>query len=185
MNDVTARPAARIVILSGTRGVGKSTVCVRTVKQARERGYTCGGIITVTRPGGALDVLDVQTGAARRLTVRSSETPVVVQGRFRLDPAILAWGNAALGRAVPCHLLVVDELGPLEFEGGQGWSTAFDVLHRIDYVLALVVVRPELVVEAQRRLPPGTTTVLSVARENRESLPAALAQILDAQMNWE
>ncbi|MBU0705024.1 MAG: hypothetical protein KKC18_14285, partial [Chloroflexi bacterium] len=38
---------ARIIIISGECGVGKSTVCHKTVTLAQNRGYICGGIITL------------------------------------------------------------------------------------------------------------------------------------------
>jgi nucleoside-triphosphatase THEP1 len=50
---------ARIVILTGERGVGKSTVCRKTVGLAQARQYTCGGILTLSHSNGGRDVLDV------------------------------------------------------------------------------------------------------------------------------
>lgn len=175
--------AARIVILTGERGVGKSTVCRETVTRAQARHYTCGGILTLGRPSGARDVLDVRSGNLHRLTLGAGASAALVQGRFRFDPETLAWGNDVLGRAVPCHLLVVDELGPLEIERGQGWPGAFDVLRGTDFALALVVVRPELSAQAQRRLPVGATTVLVVTVDNRDELPDVLLGRLERDIS--
>jgi nucleoside-triphosphatase THEP1 len=174
--------AAPIVILTGERGVGKSTVCRETIARAEARRYACGGILTLSRPNGARDVLDVRSGSSRRLTLRTGAGAAVVQGRFRFDPEILAWGNDVLARAVPCHLLVVDELGPLEIERGQGWPKAFDVLQEADFALALVVVRPELSAQAQRRLPAGATKVRIVTVENRDELPDVLLGRLEREI---
>jgi nucleoside-triphosphatase THEP1 len=179
---------ARIVILSGERGAGKSTVCRETIALAQARGYTCGGLLTLSHPDDTLDVLDVRSGDVRRLTLGPSTdsgqapdaAPSVIQGRFRFDPETLAWGNVVLARAWPCHLLVVDELGPLEIERGAGWLKAFDVLRRPDLTMALVVVRPELVARAQLGLPAGATTVLTVRPDNRDDLPVYLLGLLQA-----
>jgi nucleoside-triphosphatase THEP1 len=168
-----------VVVLSGERGVGKSTVCCKTAARSQSRGYTCGGLITLRQPYDALDVLDVSSGDTRRLTLASEVAPAVVQGRFRFDPTTLVWGNDVLTRATPCHLLVVDELGPLEFEQGLGWRQAFEVLRGDDFVLALVVVRPELVEEAQLRLSADPITVLAVTLENRDDLPIKLVEMLE------
>ena len=105
--------------------------------------------------------------------------PAVIQGRFRFDPETLAWGNDVLSQTLPCHLLVVDELGPLELERGEGWVKAFDVLRKPNFVLALVVVRPELVVGTQSQLPGGATTILTVTPDNRDDLPAVLLETLE------
>ena len=171
----------RIVILTGERNVGKSTVCRETIALAQAQRHTCGGILTLKRANGALDVLDVHKGHVRRLTLEPGASPAVVQGCFRFDSETLAWGNEALTHATPCHLLVVDELGPLEFERGEGWVRAFDVLHKGDFTLALVVVRPELIVQAQKRFPLGAVTVFSVNTDNRNNLPETLLRILNRE----
>jgi len=129
---------AHTIILTGERGAGKSTVCRETIALAQAKQYTCGGVLTLSRSNGARDVLDVSSGHVRRLTVESDVGPAMIQGRFRFDPETLAWGNEALTHATPCHLLVVDELGPLEIERGGGWLKAFDVLREADFKLALV-----------------------------------------------
>jgi nucleoside-triphosphatase THEP1 len=174
--------AAPIVILTGERGVGKSTVCRETVARAQARGYACGGILTLSRPNGARDVLDVRSGNLRRLTLGTGASAAVVQGCFRFDPETLAWGNDVLACAVPCHLLVVDELGPLEIERRQGWPKAFDVLRGTDFALALAVVRSELSAQAQRKLPVGATIVLIVTVQNRDELPDVLLGMLEQEI---
>ena len=173
---------ARIIILTGERGVGKSTVCREAIALAQARRYTCGGVLTTSHPGGTLDVLDVCSGDVRRLTLDPGASPAVVLGRFCFDPETLAWGNAVLIRAWPCHLLVVDELGPLEIERGMGWLKAFDVLRRADFALALVVVRPELVARAQLNLPVSATAVITVTPDNREGIPAIIVEMLEREL---
>jgi len=125
-----------------------------------------------------LKVLDVRSGLARQLTLEPGVSPAVIQGRFRLDPKVLLWGDDVLAHATPCDLLVVDELGPLELEQGWGWQQAFTVLHEGNFALAVVVVRPELVIQAQLRLPESAMAVLAVTTENRDELPATLLEML-------
>ena len=175
--------AIRIIILTGERGVGKSTVCRETIALAQARGYTCGGILTLSHPDGTLDVLDVRSGDVRRLTLEPDAGPAVTQGRFRFNPETLAWGNAALAHALPAHLLVVDELGPLEIERGEGWLNAPDLLCRTDFALALVVVRPELVARAQLKFPASATAVITVTPDNRDSVPAILMEMLEGELS--
>jgi nucleoside-triphosphatase THEP1 len=66
-------------------------------------------------------------------------------------PDAVAWGNQILRETVPCDLLVIDELGPLEFNREEGWIKAFDVLESGDYRSALVVIRPTLLDDALER----------------------------------
>ena len=171
---------SRIILLTGGRRVGKSTVCLRAVKSARQRGHACGGIVTLAHDG-VRDALDVRSDRRRRLTTTSDTSSPVPQGRFHFDPETLSWGNDVLAEAVPCELLVVDEVGPLEVERGEGWVAAFDVLRTGDYVLALLVVRPELIGQVQDRLSACPLQHLSVTLENRDRLPVSLVQMLEQE----
>lgn len=40
-------------------------------------------------------------------------------------------------------MLLIDELGPLEFNRQTSWVASFEILKRKNYKLALVVIRPE------------------------------------------
>ena len=100
------------------------------------------------------------------------------QGRYLFDPCVLSWARQRLSRATPCDFLVIDEIGPLELERGEGWANAVDVLRDGDFGLALVVVRPELLAQAKKVLPNGTTLVLRATRENRDLLPATLLRLI-------
>jgi len=177
----------RVIMLTGERGVGKSTVCRRGVTLAQGRGLRCGGIITVAQRGDRY-VLDVHSGRRRRLTDSAGSgqagrgNTVVTQGRFHFDPRVLSWGSAILSRATPCDLLVVDEVGPLEIERGKGWVRAFDVLRAGGYALALVVVRPELLAQARDRLSGRAVEVLTVTRQNRDRLPVTLVDLAKREL---
>jgi nucleoside-triphosphatase THEP1 len=171
---------ASVILLTGERAIGKTTVCRETVARAQAEGHPCGGILTLARDD-AREILDVSSGDTRRLTVEADARDAVEQGRFRFDPRALIWANGALARATPCDLLVVDELGPLEVERGEGWVSAFDVLRAGEFTLAVAVVRPELLAQVQRRLRDCATAVLAVARENRDQLPDTLVRMLEEE----
>ncbi|HHS96917.1 MAG TPA: DUF2478 domain-containing protein [Chloroflexi bacterium] len=171
--------SGRILLLTGERGVGKTTVCRKVVARAKEAGYTCGGLLTM-RAGEQRIVVDVSTGDTRPLTLSEGG---VKMGRFRFDPAVLAWGAEAIARAVPCDLLIVDEVGPLEVEQGRGWVIALDILRAAHFRLALVVVRPELVSRVQLRLPTSAPAVLRVTEHNRDRLPDLLFGLLEREGN--
>lgn len=171
----------RVIILTGERGVGKSTVCRKTVALAQRKGYVCGGVLTLARDG-VREVVDVRSGHHRRLTTGCEGERAIIQGRFRFDPRTLSWGDDALSQASPCDLLVIDEIGPLEMARGKGWVNAFDVLRAGTYALALLVVRPELIDQARDRLGGCTLEVLTVTRENRDSLPIRLVNMMERQI---
>lgn len=162
-----------ILLMTGPRGVGKTTLCLRTVALAKAAGYSCAGLLTLRENDDQRMVVDVRTGDRRRLTVAGPEGVVV--GRYRFDPDALAWGAEILAHSAPCDLLVVDELGPLEREGG-GWAVAIDVLREGRFRLGLAVVRPAGVTDILVRLPEART--VPVSPENRDDLPVRLFYLL-------
>jgi len=153
-----ARPQRLLV--TGARGSGKSRWCAALVEAARADGRRVAGVASpAVLVGGrkvAIDLVDVRGNERRRLAeVRRADEPGTATQRWRFDDAALDWGNAALRAAARdgADLLVVDELGPLEFVRGVGLVDAFAALDAGQYAVACVVVRPALVEEALRRWP--------------------------------
>jgi nucleoside-triphosphatase len=142
-------------LVVGESGSGKTTFCQQVVALARQQGAAVGGLLCPARfENGTkvgFDVLDLSSGVQRRLGLQReiaarlpfTASPIAV-GDWLLDGEALDWGNQVLRRSLPCDLLVIDEVGPLEFLARQGWQAAMEVLDSGDYRLALVTVRPSL-----------------------------------------
>lgn len=172
-----------VVLLTGERGVGKTHLCQRVVREAHERGYSCAGVfsppVLVDGDKVGISLVDAATGEERTLATADRSPGQVRWGKYRFVSSTLEWGATALTKATPCDLLVVDELGPLELELGQGLVDALDVLSDGGYSLALVVVRPELVKLVDHRLEALETRVVEVTLENRDQLPGQIVSMLD------
>jgi len=136
------------VLWTGPRHSGKTTAAGKLIEHARADRHTVAGILAPSvwqddRLMG-FEVLDLATGRRRRLATRGlagSETT----GKFAFDADGLALGRAALsGRAaMTADLVVVDEFGPLELQGG-GWRAQVDRLVEEADGLVLLVVRHAL-----------------------------------------
>lgn len=74
-------------------------------------------------------------------------------GCWQLDKSVLAWGNEILAGLKNEQIVVIDEIGPLELEAGDGFREALALLDEKRYRAALVVVRPALLPLARLRWP--------------------------------
>jgi len=149
-------------LLSAPSGAGKTTFCLRRAEQARAAGWQVSGILCppVFQGGVKTGILvqDLRSGETRPLAVSSlSQTELstfnLPLGQWLFDSSALAWGNEVLAAALPCDLLIVDELGPLELMRGEGWQNAISVLRQPRYKIGLAVVRPSLLQTAQTLFP--------------------------------
>jgi nucleoside-triphosphatase THEP1 len=173
----------KIVLLTGERGIGKTRVCQRVTEETQRRGFSCAGVLSPARFEGqekvGISLVDVASGDERPLATVDDAPEEVRWGRFRFVPSSLAWGAVLLSKAIPCDLLVVDELGPLELELGRGFVKALDVLVQGGFSLALVVVRPALLDEAKGRLKGKEPVTLEVTATNRDQLPTQILSMLE------
>jgi nucleoside-triphosphatase THEP1 len=175
----------RIVLLTGERETGKTHLCQRVVEEARLRGYACAGVLSrALFEGGekvGINLVDVASSEERPLATADQVPDRVRWGRYRFIPSTLAWGAELLCGATPCDLLVVDELGPLELERGQGLVKALDVLVEGGFGVALLVIRPALVDEVRRRLEGEKVELVEVTLDNRDQLPEKVLSALEAE----
>ena len=151
---MTCSPAPLLFLVTGSQGAGKTTFCRHLVEAAREAGWRTAGLLSNPVFEGskriAIDAEDLKRGETRRLAVRS-DTPTPGTRHWKFDEPALAWGNHVLTDSIPADLLVIDELGPLEFERETGWQAGLAAVDSRQYAVAIVVVRPELLGEALLR----------------------------------
>jgi nucleoside-triphosphatase THEP1 len=134
-------------IITGERGVGKTTFCRKLAEEAGTSGWDVAGLLSLPRCEGGvktgIEILDLRAGASRML---ASARPDELEGfRFcgwTFSEAALEWGNRVLRHATPCDLLLVDEIGPMELDEGRGMTACLQELQSEAYRLAIAVVRP-------------------------------------------
>lgn len=160
-----------IRIISGERTSGKTTFCTRIAEILRPNGWDVAGLLSLPVIKQdiqiAKEAYDIRSGGRRilaRINFEDIATTEVQTGRWIFDPETLAWSNAVFHASVPCDFLVIDEIGPLEFNQGEGFLEALTALDSGEYIFAMVVVRPEFLTTALQRWP--TAKVIKITNLN-------------------
>jgi nucleoside-triphosphatase THEP1 len=179
--SIQAEQESRIVVVSGPSGCCKTALCLRVVDAAQARGLLVRGMVSPPRLVAGekvgIDALDLGSGERRSLAEPATESTRPVGARWRFDADALAWGMAALRRALPCDVFVVDELGPMELLHSAGWAGAVDLLRGGGYRWAVVVVRPRLVERFLELFPAGQAIVVHVTRDDQDKLLELMARL--------
>jgi len=184
------------ILLTGRRGVGKTTVCQAVAELARRRGYQPGGVITpalyacpadwelgiwnweLTKVG--FEAMDVGSGERWPLAHTDQKMGGPRVGPYSFAPAALARALRVLRRAISagCDLFMVDEIGPLELEQGKGFAPILDLFPVEGPTHTLIVVRPALLDPLLLHLRDIECTIFGVTEENRDELPLRIVEEL-------
>lgn len=148
--------SGKIIILTGNVQSGKTSLCLELAQKAKEEGIQLAGLLSpaVFHDGEktGIDVINLNNWEQRSLAVRKEKDQTGVEPKcWAFFPEIVQWGNQVLINAVPCDLLIVDELGPLEFNLGEGWISGLAAVDSGSYQSSLVVIRPSLLKMAGQR----------------------------------
>ena len=174
----------RLILWTGEKHCGKTTSAADLAQVAREEGFDVAGVLapSIYNNGRLVgfDAIDLRNEERTPLARRQPDSATARPFTFFVDG--LRHGNTALGPMATksADLVVVDEFGPLEFDGG-GWRRSVDLLFASSSSLILLVVRQELAGAVRqlyadvpcRRLaaiePESIRTVIRVLKDRRQS----------------
>lgn len=178
--------APRAVILTGERGAGKTMLCLALAALSPRYG----GLVSPSlldraghRVGFAARCL--KTGGEWVLGRSDAELDGPRFGRFSFSSAGIAHAVdclrgilaarpdlAPLKSRAPRPVVIVDEIGPLELDHGEGLAPVLPLLAGAGHLL--LVVRPSLANRVEALVPRHARRVIAVTAENRTSLASAI-----------
>jgi nucleoside-triphosphatase len=170
----------RVLLLTGTPGVGKTTALMKTVNSLKERGICVGGMISrEAREGGTrvgFEILDLNSGRRGWLAhVNQKAGPQVGKYRVNLEDLDGLGAQAIIDALGNCDVVAVDEVGPMELFSAKFKEAVRKALESRKLVIAVVHWRANdrLISEAKSREDSETFTV---THENRDKLPEVIAE---------
>lgn len=171
------------LIVTGEIGSGKTTLCIKIADIGRRKGLKVRGLVSppIFENGHKIGInaVNLENNRSRQLAyLKSARSSDVETKGWAFVEETVTWGNRVLSDVGHCDLLIIDELGPLEFNRGEGWTQALPVLDQGRFTAAVVVIRPSLLDEAQERWPnpvvvpvPSTQEVPRLADKIFHRLP--------------
>ena len=166
--------ATRIAV-TGSPGIGKSTLVAKVISGTKLR---VGGVLARDRcykdRRTGFELLDLSTGMVGILADESGDGPQLGKYRVHLDD-LDRIGAQAVENALGCDLIVVDEVGPMEL---SSHSFVLAVEKAIASPKPMLVVLHQWSNHRLAKKIRGSFRVLTVTRENRDSLADEIAKAL-------
>lgn len=148
----------KLTLITGPRGSGKTTWCWTLYQEALQCDIKPQGLISIPvfvenqKIGINLQALPMNE-CYPLATRRQNGTGYSLTRDWKFNPETLQWGNRIISQIKHTRLLILDEIGPMEFYSQGGWQAAFPLVSRRHYHWAVVVIRPALLPQAQERWP--------------------------------
>ncbi|MBS7608083.1 MAG: NTPase [Candidatus Bathyarchaeia archaeon] len=164
----------RVLLLTGSPGVGKTTLLLKVVDALKTKGYRVGGMVSrEVRVGGTrigFEVLDLASSKRGWLAHVNQKTGPQV-GKYRVNLADLdSVGAEAILKAVKeCDVVAIDEIGPMELFSEKFRKAVQEAVKSGKIVVGVVHWKArDKLVEAVKAHPD--TEIFTVTFENRDKL---------------
>ena len=153
-----SKKKSQLLLLTGLKGIGKTTWCLKLMQIAEKQAIAVEGIVSPGSYSGGkktgIEILDIQTGEKRLFAdLNLGKTQGISTPRWSFDPESIVWANEILKMRLESEILIIDELGPLELLRGEGFVAGLSRIDSGEFQLAIVVVRPSLLPKALQRWP--------------------------------
>ena len=166
-----------VVIVTGAIGVGKTTVCEEVIKIIRNKGYSCGGIITYKIRNEDIVIKDIRTGTTNHFASTSNIYDGPRTQKYFFNPEGIEFGIQAIEKGISSDVLVVDEIGQLELSG-EGFAKSIEQIGTDDIKNCILVIRKTLLSDFLPRLGVRTS-VFETTIDNRNQLPMEISRVFN------
>jgi len=170
----------RLLLITGSPGVGKTTLLLKVVEGLRAKGYSVGGMISCeVRTSGArvgFEVADLSSSYRGWLaSVNEERGPQVGKYRVNIDDLNEVGVSAILRACEKFDVVIVDEIGPMELFSEKFREAVKEVVEGEKLLVATIhwKMNGELIASIKKREDSETHVV---TYENRERLHEAIIE---------
>jgi nucleoside-triphosphatase len=169
-----------VLLLTGSPGVGKTTVLTKAVSILKDKGYGVGGMISrEVREGGVrvgFEVVDLSSQKRGWLAHVNQKTgPQVGKYRVNLEDLEIIGAQAIYYAVENCDVVAIDEVGPMELFSEKFKDATRKALESTKIVIAVVhgKAQDKLISDAKNMKEAETYVVTA---ENRDKLSEIIAE---------
>jgi nucleoside-triphosphatase THEP1 len=154
--DLQESPIKKIFIVTGDRASGKTSLLTALTGEFQQRQHKIGGILSpvVWMDSNRIgyDVINIQNGKRVPLCRNEPDGTGIKIGEWIFRDDGIQFGQTALDPSslIPCDLVIIDEVGPLELDN-KVWATSIDRLIHSSTCPIILVVREHLIERVQDR----------------------------------
>jgi nucleoside-triphosphatase THEP1 len=168
-----------INIITGRRGVGKTTLLLKLVEEQKKQGSQLSGIMTPAiydEDGNKVGfyAFDAANGDCWELGRSDKELDGPGYGPFSFNERGFTIANDILKKALvkDSKTVIIDEIGPLELEKGFGFFPVLSLISSLNQNSNLyLVIRSELIDEfIHRFISENEYKIIEITLENREEI---------------
>ena len=169
-----------ITIITGDRGIGKTSFLLRISKDIKKHDKNIYGILSTPlfnnkNIKNGFSAMDLYSDEKWELARIDKDMKGPTYGPYHFSTAGFSRANETL-RLSLCKknaLIIIDEIGPLELTHKQGFYDSLTMLHQSDLSNRIyLVIRPELIEEFARRfIGDNQYRIFTINEENRDHMP--------------
>lgn len=164
----------RVILLTGSPGIGKTTVLMKAVEALKAKGFKVGGMLSreVRSSGIRVGFEIVSLGDDERgwlAHVDQRQGPQVGKYRVNLEDLNRVGVTAILKAVESCQVIAIDEIGPMEMFSDSFKDAVAKAIQSMKPVIAVVHwrERSSLITDLKKM---AETQLLEVIMNNREML---------------
>lgn len=163
-----------VLLLTGSPGIGKTTILLKIVDALKAKGYSVGGMVSrEVREGGTrvgFEILNLKTNQRGWLAHVNQKTgPQVGKYRVNLEDLNNVGVDAILKAVKDCDVVAIDEIGPMELFSEKFRQAVKEVVESGKLVIGVIHWRAKdkLIEMVKAR---EDAEIFTVTYENRDTL---------------